>query len=206
MEQMFADWLHVICVNLRHLRFTQEPDKQLGKTQPSSEPSMSCAMLIGHRERTPMQIQAIPNLAFSTIVDCLGSNRFKGTADGTDVRRLVACHLRESAPSEVHSRTRQTAWHDAAILGATSMSCAMLIGHRERTPMQIQAIPNLAFSTIVDCLGSNRFKGTADGTDVRRSVACHLRESAPSRFTQEPDKQLGKTQPSSEQPACHARC
>ncbi len=37
MEQMFADWLHVICVNLRHLRFTQEPDKQLGKTQPSSE-------------------------------------------------------------------------------------------------------------------------------------------------------------------------
>ncbi len=168
--------------------------------------SMSCAMLIGHRERTPMQIQAIPNLAFSTIVDCLGSNRFKGTADGTDVRRLVACHLRESAPSEVHSRTRQTAWQDAAILGATSMSCAMLIGHRERTPMQIQAIPNLAFSTIVDCLGSNRFKGTADGTDVRRSVACHLRESAPSEVHSEPDKQLGKTQPSSEQPACHARC
>ncbi len=75
-----------------------------------------------------------------------------------------------SASSEVHSRTRQTAWHDAAILGATSMSFVILIGQSERPPMRIQAIPNFAFSVIVDCSGSNRFRGTADGTDARRLV------------------------------------
>ncbi len=42
----------------------------------------------------------------------------------------LSCHLRVSASSEVHSGTRQTAWHNAAILGATSMSCAMLISIR----------------------------------------------------------------------------